>query len=92
MTRGRGLPAEDEINHPSHYQIGEYEVVRILEAWADQAQAAGFTGAQIYQGCSVLKYALRHPFKGVPVKDLSKVEKHMEWLMDLLKRGEEDAK
>ena len=78
-------PIEDNINHPRHYQIGEYEVINIIEAWCKEA-GANLTAKQLYNFASAIKYLLRAPFKGCMVQDLKKCAFHIERTIKLLEK------
>jgi len=49
------------VNHPSHYNQGKFEVIDVIEDWN-----LGFCLG------NAIKYIARCPFKGHPVEDLDK--------------------
>ncbi len=59
------------INHPSHYNEGDPEVIDIINAWG---LAADFAGG------NVLKYFLRAPFKNKEEEDYRKAA----WYLDTI--------
>lgn len=68
-------PAEDKVNHPSHYTSGGVECIDAIEAVVGQMNGTdGFYTAQ------VLKYLWRWPLKG-GVEDLRKAKWYLERLI-----------
>ena len=52
----------DAVHHPDHYNMGEYEVIDVIEDW-DLGFNLGNT----------VKYVARAKHKGKPIEDLKKV-------------------
>lgn len=61
----------DNVNHPAHYTEGKYEVIDIIQ---DQLSPEQFQG---YCLGNVMKYVMRHRYKGGP-EDLKKAR----WYLD----------
>jgi hypothetical protein len=77
-------PANDIINHPSHYTRGKVEVVDIIED-----VIAGITsGIVAYHFATVLKYSLRAPFKGAMLQDCRKARWHLDRMIGIIERDE----
>lgn len=75
------VPDDIAINHPAHYKVKDYEVVDIIEAFVD---AAEYKGSKAYHFATIMKYLLRHPFKGMPVRDLKKMRWHLTRLINIM--------
>ena len=64
---------KEMVNHPDHYNTGEYEVIDVIEDWN-----LGFNDG------NAVKYIARHRYKGNPVQDISKaiwyLERHLAML------------
>lgn len=63
---------KERVNHPSHYVMGQIEVIKIIE---DQ-------GKEFLRGfCigNVLKYALRSPYKAEESEDIRKAIWYLEY-------------
>ena len=84
------VPVEepDLVNHPAHYNVGEYECIELIEFVTmlasndmipekDKAYAGHLLGTWI-------KYLFRAPFKGNPVRDHEKSDYYIGKLMDLV--------
>ncbi len=74
----------DMVNHPSHYTVGEIEVIDYIR---DKISPAGFTD---YCIGNVLKYVSRWRHKG-GVEDLNKAKVYLEWAIESAGK-EEDKK
>ena len=59
----------EHVDHPDHYNQGQYEVIDVIEDW-NLGFAAG----------NAVKYIARHKHKGKPVEDLKKAR----WYVDRL--------
>lgn len=66
----------DQVNHPSHYNVGAIEVIDAIEAWQ-----LGF-----HEGNAV-KYLARAKHKGDELQDLRKAK----WYLDRLIENKEAA-
>lgn len=65
---------KDDIHTPSHYTQGKIEPAEFIEA----------NELDFFEG-NVIKYVVRAPYKGTPVKDLKKAR----WYLDrLIRRAE----
>lgn len=71
----------NSINHPSHYNQFNYEVIDIIEDY----------GLDFKQG-NVLKYFLRYQYKNKPLEDLLKAKWYLERLIKEEERKVENAK
>lgn len=74
----------DMVNHPSHYTVGEIEVINYIR---DKLSPAGFTD---YCIGNVLKYVSRWRHKG-GIEDLNKAKVYLEWAIESAGK-EEDKK
>lgn len=76
-----GQPKEDskfnEITKSAHYNIGNYEVIDVLNDWLSKEELKGF-----HRG-NVLKYVARYQLKG-GVKDLNKAKYYLEKLIEIV--------
>lgn len=63
----------EKINHPSHYNKGKIEVIDAIDDWS-----LNFTEG------NVIKYVVRHRFKGEPLEDLKKARWYLERLIEKL--------
>lgn len=70
-------PAENFVDHPTHYCQGSIECIDALnamvEGWSDSVSAV--------LAWQTVKYIWRHPFKGKPVEDLKKAQFYLERLV-----------
>lgn len=70
-------PAENFVDHPTHYCQGSIECIDALnamvEGWSDPVSAV--------LAWQTVKYIWRHPFKGKPVEDLKKAQFYLERLV-----------
>ncbi|MBQ2349659.1 MAG: DUF3310 domain-containing protein [Cytophagales bacterium] len=57
----------ENVNHPSHYNQGKYEVIEVIEDWK-----LGFNLG------NVVKYIARSDYKGKPIEDLEKAKFYLE--------------
>lgn len=67
---------EDKVNKPSHYDLGDFEVIDVMKAVLTEEQLHGY-----YKG-NAIKYLLRSGRKGDEITDLKKCKKYLEWLID----------
>ena len=82
MGTMNGPSLEDAVLHPSHYTVGEIEVIDYI--W-DKLTAEQFTG--FCEG-NVLKYVSRWRQKG-GLEDLSKAKVYLDWMIQsATKEGE----
>ncbi len=65
--------ASDKVNHPSHYNAGQFEVIDVIEDWS-----LGF-----HLGNTV-KYIARAPHKGTELEDLKKARWYLNRYIDIL--------
>ena len=70
-------PAENFVDHPTHYCQGSIECIDALnamvEGWSDPVSAV--------LAWQTVKYIWRHPFKGKPVEYLKKAQFYLERLI-----------
>ena len=64
-----------EVN-PDHYIKGPFEPIKVMKAYMTPEEYRGF----LYG--SVLKYLLRHKYKGAPLLDLRKAFTYLKWLVE----------
>ena len=69
---------KEKVNHPDHYNIGQYEVVDVIDD-------AGF-GEGFCLG-NALKYILRAKHKENYVEDLKKAKWYLEYLIQRIENG-----
>jgi len=60
-TQLEKVPVVDMVNHPSHYTMGKYEVIDVIEDWKLS-----------YPLGNAVKYIARSEYKGNKVQDLEK--------------------
>lgn len=65
----------DNVNHPSHYQSGKFEVIDIIEEFTKD-----YTGAQAFAMGNVIKYVLRSGKKN-GIEDLKKAQWYLNYLI-----------
>lgn len=70
----------DEVNHPSHYQIGGIETVDVIKELLSEEEFIGYLKG------TFIKYRERHPYKGKATQDLEKAK----WFWDKLQEVKED--
>ncbi len=61
---------KEMVDHPSHYNSGNIEVIEAIEDW----------GLNFCEG-NVIKYVARHRHKGEPLEDLKKAKWYLERLI-----------
>ena len=66
--------APDMVNHPKHYTVGGFEAIDVIEAKLTQEQFKGYLLG------TILKYQMRHNYKGKPLQDAKKAQ----WFLDRL--------
>ena len=71
-----GIAHREAVNHPSHYNSGNIEVIDAIEDWGLDFNAG-----------NVVKYVARHQHKANPVEDLRKAR----WYLDRLIERIENA-
>lgn len=78
-------PAENFVDHPTHYCQGSIECIDALnamvEGWSDPVSAV--------LAWQAVKYIWRHPFKGKPVEDIKKAKFYLEQLVNQYEREKE---
>lgn len=57
---------KDEVDHPSHYNMGSIEVIDAIEAWS----------LDFHEG-NVVKYVARAEYKGTRLVDLKKAARYL---------------
>ena len=72
-------PKQDNVNHPAHYTQGRFEVIDVIE---DTLGTDSFKG---YCIGNVIKYVLRHEYKG-GTEDLQKAQ----WYLNRLLGGRDE--
>ena len=73
-VKGVYIGDDDPVNHPSHYTQGRFEVIDVIE---DTLGADSFRG---YCLGNVIKYTLRHEYKG-GTEDLRKAQWYLNRLL-----------
>lgn len=73
--RRKGRRKGDNVNHPSHYNVGGIEVIDAIEAW----------GLGFHAGNTV-KYVARAGHKGDEIEDLEKAQWYLKRRIENLKR------
>jgi hypothetical protein len=73
---------KDDVNHPSHYNRGKYEVNEVLKDWFK-------AGMLDWNTCCAIKYLARCNFKNNKLKDL---KKSAWYIADLIADIEEEEK
>lgn len=78
-------PAENFVDHPTHYCQGSIECIDALnamvEGWDNPVAAV--------LAWQAVKYIWRHPFKGKPVEDIKKAQFYLEQLVNQYEREKE---
>ena len=59
----------DNVNHPAHYNTGQYETLDVIEDWGLDKE---------HHLANVIKYISRFRHKGNPLEDLKKAQ----WYLD----------
>lgn len=76
------IDEEDDVHHPSHYMLKNgLEAKDVIEAAVKDVESA--------YHANIIKYALRYPHKGTPIKDLKKIKEYCDFIIEL--RGGEDG-
>lgn len=68
-------PANDAVNHPSHYTNGGIECIAAIKASMSAEEYRGYLKG------NVLKYLWRYESKGKPAEDLKKARVYLDWLI-----------
>ncbi len=71
-----GIAQREAVNHPSHYNQGNIEVIDAIEDWGLDFNAG-----------NVVKYVARHQHKTEPLEDLKKAR----WYLDRIIKGMENG-
>lgn len=66
----------DMVNHPPHYNQGEYETIDVIE---DVIQF--YDGAHAYNVGNIFRYVSRAPHKGEMLEDLKKAQWYLNRLV-----------
>lgn len=74
----------DNVNHPSHYNTGEIEVINYIK---DKLTYDGFVG---YLTGNIIKYISRYQFKN-GLEDLQKAEWYLKYLIDYINNNKKDC-
>lgn len=74
----------DNVNHPSHYNTGEIEVINYIK---DKLAYDGFVG---YLTGNIIKYISRYQFKN-GLEDLQKAEWYLKYLIDYINNNKKDC-
>ena len=69
--------SEKEVNHPSHYIFGKFEVIDVLEDWFPKDPILWQVG----------KYIARSPHKGTELVDLKKAMVYLQRKINMLEGG-----
>lgn len=76
--------SEDVVNHPKHYMSKSgIETIDVIKAFTD-----GLNGMEAYCTGNILKYICRWKNKN-GIEDLEKASWYINYLIDILKKGEE---
>ena len=70
-----GLAAREAVNHPSHYNTGNIEVIDAIEDWGLDFNAG-----------NVVKYVARHQHKANPIEDLKKARWYLDRLIERMEK------
>ena len=70
------IARREAVNHPSHYNSGNIEVIDAIEDWRLDFNAG-----------NVVKYVARHQHKANPVEDLKKARWYLDRLIERLENG-----
>ena len=66
----------DLVDHPSHYNYGDYETIDVIEDWNLDFNCG-----------NAIKYISRHMHKGTAVKDVEKAIWYLERRLNNLRKG-----
>jgi hypothetical protein len=72
----KNIAQREAVNHPSHYNQGNIEVIDAIEDWGLDFNAG-----------NVVKYVARHQHKAEPLEDLKKAR----WYLDRIIKGMENG-
>lgn len=78
VTNGMLVSRNDNVNHPSHYNIGKIEVIEAIEDWKLNFNLG-----------NVVKYIARADHKGKPVEDLQKAVFYLQREIEGRKKNED---
>ena len=85
MNESNKVKGYDEITHPYHYESSSNGVSCIDAIEAATESLKGLNA--VYTG-NIIKYAWRWSKKGTPKKDIEKIEKYCDMLLDYLSKTE----
>ena len=71
--------SKDRVDHPKHYNSGNFEVIDVIEDW--------FDGLDFCAG-NVIKYVGRYKHKENPVEDLEKAKWYLNRMIEKLTKKE----
>ena len=71
------MSKKEQVEHPSHYNQGKYEVIDVIEDWKLDFHAG-----------NVVKYVSRYKHKESPIQDLKKARWYLNRLIQLLEESE----
>lgn len=71
------MPKDDSVEHPSHYNQGEIEVIDFIEDWKLD-----------FNSGNVVKYVTRAPYKNNRIEDLRKAGFYLERLIAMAVKEE----
>jgi predicted 2-oxoglutarate/Fe(II)-dependent dioxygenase YbiX len=69
------MPKKEQVDHPSHYNQGQFEVIDVIEDWQLDFHAG-----------NVVKYLARYKHKENPIQDLKKARWYLDRLIALLEK------
>ena len=69
------IARREAVNHPSHYNSGNIEVIDAIEDWKLDFNAG-----------NVVKYVARHQHKANPVEDLKKARWYLDRIIERLQK------
>lgn len=76
-VHGYDTHPSDHVHHPSHYQIGGIETIKLLKSVLPKQEYIGFLKGNI------IKYRERAPFKGNEEQDYAKARTYMRLLEEV---------
>lgn len=76
-------PEKENVNHPSHYNQGKYEVIEEMRLLFGDEQVKSFCRLNAY------KYQMRANYKGKKEEDLAKADWYLTYIEKMEKENEE---
>jgi hypothetical protein len=78
VTNGLLVSRTDNVNHPTHYNIGKIEVIEAIEDWKLNFNLG-----------NAVKYIARADHKNKPIEDLEKAKWYIEREIERRKKNED---